>query len=118
MSKRLWSPSLYCETRSSVLADLSMGRLLIPTETAGRSMFLMFRNEMERGGFVLDGGKLTLKEINLWSEMGKSDAVQLKGVKPEQHMRSRMCPLLCVGKSMCCCNPKLSSTEEKSLVRV
>ena len=65
MLRRLYSPSLYCETRSSVLADFSEVRLLIPVERAGRSMFLMFRNEMERRGFVLGSGKLTLKEMNL-----------------------------------------------------
>ena len=33
-------------------------------------------------------------------------------------MRSRMRPLLFMGKSIYCCKPKLSGVEEKSFVRV
>ena len=66
---------------------------------------------------VLDNLSMTLKDITLGSEMDKSEAQQFRGVTPEQQIRSRMCPLECVGKSICCCCPKLSRHEVKSFVK-
>ena len=67
---------------------------------------------------VLDNLSMTSKDISLWSEMGKSEAQQCRGVTPEQQIRSRMCPLECVGKSICCCSPKLSGHEVTSFVKM
>ena len=94
-----------------------LGKSSIPLERADRSISLMFRKEIERGMLVLDNLSMTSKDISLWSEMGRSEARQFRGVTPEQQIRSRMCPLECVGKSTCCCSPKLSRHEVKSFVK-
>ena len=49
--------------------------------------------------------------------VGKTSAVGLEGVRPEQQTRSREWPLIWVGKSIRFCNPKLSRQDAKSLVR-
>jgi len=95
-----------------------LGRLLISLERADVLIFLMLRNEMDRDIFALGSVKLTLKDTNLWSEIGKSNAEQFRGVTPEQQIRSSICPLECVGKSIYCCNPKLSRHDVKSFVRL
>ena len=49
---------------------------------------------------------------------GKTSAVGLEGVRPEQQTRSREWPLIWVGKSIRLCSPKLSRQDAKSLVRL
>ena len=43
--------------------------------------------------------------------------MQLEGVRPEQHIKSRVCPLIWVGKSVKMWKPELSRQDEKSQVR-
>ena len=75
------------EDRQSVL-----GRELIPVESVFKLMFLMLRNDITQGSFVMESVRLTVKDINMWSEMGSSAAVQARGVTPEQQTKSRTCP--------------------------
>ena len=44
-------------------------------------------DEIECDNFVLNNVELTLKDTNLWSEMGQSNAVQLR-VTPEQQIKN------------------------------
>ena len=69
-----------------------LGKSSIPLERADKSISLMFRKVIEQGMLVLDNLSLTLKDISLWSEIGRSEAQKLREVTPEQHVRSRMCP--------------------------
>ena len=71
-----------------------LGKSSVSLERADKSISLMFRKEIER---VLDNLNMTSKDISLWSEMGKSEAPQFRGIPPERQIRSRMCPLECVG---------------------
>ena len=64
---------------------------------------------------VLDNLNMTSKDISLWCEMGKSEAQLFRGVT--QQIQSRMCPLECDGKTLCCYNLKLSRHEVKSFVK-
>ncbi len=59
----------------------------------------------------LDVGMEILKTKNLWSDMGRSNALRSKGVSPEQQIKSSVCPLLWVGKSTNCAMLKLSRVE-------
>ena len=93
-----------------------LGKSSIPLERVDESISLMFQKETEQGMLVLDNLNMTSKDISLWSEMGKSEAQQCRGLTPEQQIRPRMCPLECVGKSICCCSPKLSRHEVKSFL--
>ena len=70
---------------------------IIPSKTL-RSIFLILRNETERWDLTLANGREILNNIGLWSEIEDSIGVKLKGLTPEQHTRSKICPLLCVGK--------------------
>lgn len=63
-------------------------------------MFFKFRNEMKRGDLILERQSAVLKEMRKWSLTWRSSAVQLEGVRPEQQIRSRVCPFVCVGKLM------------------
>ena len=69
-----------------------LGKSSIPLERADKSISLMFRKVIEQSMLVLDNLSLTLKDISLWSEIGRSEAQKLRVVTPEQHVRSRMCP--------------------------
>lgn len=40
----------------------------------------------------MEGG--TLKEMRKWSVIGSSSAVQLRGKRPEQQIKSRVCPFM------------------------
>ena len=48
---------------------------------------------------------------------GKTSAVGLEGVRPEQQTKSREWPLMWVGKSIRFCSPKVSRQDVNSLVR-
>ena len=43
---------------------------------------------MRRGGLVMERRSVTLNERRKWSVMGSGSAVQLEGVRPEQHIKS------------------------------
>ena len=43
--------------------------------------------------------------------------MQLEGVRPEQQIKSSVCPLIWVGKSVKMWKPELSRQDEKSQVR-
>lgn len=77
--------------------------------------FLTLRKDIVRCLTVLDVGIEMLKTKNLWSDMERSNALRLKGVSPEQQIKSSVCPLLWVGKSTNCTMSKLSKVEIKSL---
>ena len=96
---------------------MMLGRLAIPESRAAGSINLMLRKEIVRSSFVLNSVTLTLNELSLWSEMGRSNAAQLEGVTPEQQSRSREWPFEWVGKLINCCKSKLSRHDIKSLVR-
>ena len=49
-----------------------LGKSSIPLERADKSISLMFRKVIEQGMLVLDNLSLTLKDISLWSEIGRS----------------------------------------------
>ena len=59
----------------------------------------------------------TVNERRKWSVMRSSSAVNSKGVTPELQIKSRMCPLACVGIVVCCWHLKLCKQDVKSLVR-
>ena len=65
-------------------------------------MCLIFRNEMRRGVLEMERVSFTVNERRKWSVMGSSSAVRSRGVTPEQQIKSRMCPLECVGIVVCC----------------
>ncbi len=65
-------------------------------------MFFIFRNEMRRGVLERERVSFTVNERRKWSVMGSSSAVSSRGVTPEQQIKSRMCPLECVGIVVCC----------------
>lgn len=60
-------------------------------------ILFMFRHEMRRVFFEMKRMSFTVDEWRKWSVMGSSSAV--RSVTPEQQIKSRMCPLECVGKS-------------------
>ena len=91
---------------------LMLGRLAVPESRAAGRMDLMLRKEIVRNSVTL-----TLNEVSLWSEMGRSNAAQLDGVTPEQQSRSREWPFEWVGKLINCRKSKLSRHDIKSLVR-
>ena len=80
-------------------------------------MSLILRNEMRRGDLIVERWSTALKVRRKWSDTGKTSAVGLEGLRPEQQTRSNVCPLVWVGKSMRGCSPKLSRQDAKSLVR-
>lgn len=55
---------------------------------------------MVRFRLRLGSGRLISKRTVLWSEMGSSVDLRLYGVTPEQQTKSKIWPLLWVGKSM------------------
>ena len=67
-----------------------LGKSSITLKRADKSMSLMFIfdvKEIERGMLVLANLSMTskvIKNISLWSEMGKSESQQCRGVTPEQ----------------------------------
>ena len=65
-------------------------------------MFFIFRSEMRHGCLEMERVSFTVNEMRKWSVMGSSLAVRSEGVTPEQQIKSRICPLECVGKVMCC----------------
>lgn len=85
--------------------------------SVARLIFFIFRNEMRRYILEMERVSSTVNERKKWSVMGSSTAVRSEGVTPEQQIKSRVCPLECVGKLICCWHPKLSKQEVKSLVR-
>ena len=53
-------------------------------------IFFMFRKDMRRGVLEMERVSLTANERRKWSVMGSSSAVMLRGVTPEQHIKSRI----------------------------
>ena len=74
---------------------------ILEVRVAG-SIFFILRNEIGRGFFEMERVSLNVNERSKWSVMGSSSAVRSKGVTTEQQIKSRMCPLDCVGKVVCC----------------
>lgn len=64
---------------------------------------------MERARCDLDNVKLSLKD----SDLDKSDAIELRGVTPEQEIRSRIWPRS-RSKSVYCCKPMRLRHDIKS----
>lgn len=67
-----------------------MGKLSMPVVRSARLMFEMLRKDMTRNCLNLDNVKLKLNKISMWSEIGRSTAEQLRGVRPEQQTKSKM----------------------------
>ena len=53
-------------------------------------MFLIFQNEMGRGGLTTERERTTLNERKKWSVTWSSSDEQLEGVTPEQQIKSRI----------------------------
>lgn len=69
---------------------------------------------MRRGSLVMKRA-LILNERSKWSVLRRSTAERLDGLRSEQQVKSRMCPLEWMSK--CCWNPILWRQDVKSLVR-
>lgn len=89
-------------------------RMLASVGMHTRFMFLYVIN-LFLGCLGRDSG--TENRMAWWSETARSVQQRLKGLKPTQHTRSRVCPLACVGPCTCCLISKQSNNERKSTAK-
>lgn len=93
-------PLLYWATRSLVEEEGFRVSLIVQEDMKSMWMSFVLWKEMTPGGLETANQGLISNERRKWSVMWNSSAVQLEGVRPEQQIKSRVWPLMCVWWSL------------------
>lgn len=68
---------------------------------------------MRRDGLFLERQSVMLNERRKWSVTWRSSAAQFEGMRPEQQIKSRVCPLVWVGKSMNSMKSEVQNSQDR-----